>query len=217
MSGLMQFKPVFFKAQLFLHNMFIFSFFSVFLVTHSVLRIMLPHRYYSHSLLPDEKMGHRILNSVTNIASKDRVEQGFEPMQLLGAHWKDWCWSWNSNTLATSCEELTHWKRPWCWEGLGAGREGDDRGWDGWIASLTRWTWVWVNPGVGDGQGGLAFCDSWGRKVGHDWATELNWIQLHILNHGTRSGCCFEHIFWFEMKLMIVHGKRCYGLNVKWK
>jgi len=44
---------------------------------------------------------------------------------------------------AISCEELTHWKRLWCWEGLGAGGEGDDRGWDGWMASLTRWTWVW--------------------------------------------------------------------------
>ena len=53
--------------------------------------------------------------------------------------------SWNSSTVATSCEELTHWKRLWCWEGLGAGGEGDDRGWDGWMASLTRWTWVWVN------------------------------------------------------------------------
>ena len=41
--------------------------------------------------------------------------------------------------------ELTHWKRPWCWKGLGAGGEGDDRGWDGWMASLIRWTWVWVN------------------------------------------------------------------------
>ena len=50
---------------------------------------MLPHRHYSHSLLPDEKMGHRILNSGTDIASKDRVEQGFEPMQFLGVHWKD--------------------------------------------------------------------------------------------------------------------------------
>ena len=64
-----------------------------------------------------------------------------------GVHWKDWCWSWNSSTLNTSCEELTHWKRPWCWEGLGAGGEGDDRGWDGWMASLTWWTWVWVNSG----------------------------------------------------------------------
>ena len=53
-------------------------------------------------------------------------------------------WSWNSNTLATWCEELTHWKRPWCWERLKAGGEGDDRGWDGWMASSTQWTWVLV-------------------------------------------------------------------------
>ena len=51
------------------------------------------------------------------------------------------------HTLSTSCEELTHWKRPWCWEGLRAGGEGDDRGWDGWMASLTQWTWIWVNSG----------------------------------------------------------------------
>ena len=47
-------------------------------------------------------------------------------------------------TLATWCKELTHWKRPWCWEGLGAGGEGDNRGWDGWMVSPTQWTWVWV-------------------------------------------------------------------------
>ena len=57
-------------------------------------------------------------------------------------HWKDWYWSWNSNTLATWCEELTHLKRPWCWERLRARGEGDDRGWDGWMASPTQWTWV---------------------------------------------------------------------------
>ena len=61
---------------------------------------------------------------------------------VLNIHWKDWCWSRNSNTLATWCEELTHWKRPWCWERLKAGGEGDDRGWDGWMASPTQWTWV---------------------------------------------------------------------------
>ena len=49
------------------------------------------------------------------------------------------CWSWNSNTLATWCEELTHWKRPWCWERLRAGGEGDDRGWGGWMALPTQW------------------------------------------------------------------------------
>ena len=61
----------------------------------------------------------------------------------LNIHWKDWCWS--SRPLATWCEELTHWKRPWCWERLTVGGEGDDRGWDAWMASLTQWTWVWKN------------------------------------------------------------------------
>ena len=54
----------------------------------------------------------------------------------------DWCWRWSSNTLATWCEELTPWKRPWCWKRLKAVGEGDDRGCDGWMASPTRWTWV---------------------------------------------------------------------------
>ena len=90
--------------------------------------------------------------------------------------WREWCWSWNSSTLATSCEELTHWKRLWCWEGLGAGGEGDDRGWDGWMASLTRWTWIWVNSGSWwwTGRPGvLRFMGS--QRVRHDWATKLNW------------------------------------------
>ena len=66
---------------------------------------------------------------------------------VLGVHWRDWCWSWNSNTLATWCGELTHVRRPWCWERLRAGGEGDNRWWDGWMASLTQWTWVWVDSG----------------------------------------------------------------------
>ena len=52
-------------------------------------------------------------------------------------HWKDWCWSWNANTFATWYEELTHWKRPWFWERLKARGEGDNRRWDGWMASPT--------------------------------------------------------------------------------
>ena len=95
---------------------------------------------------------------------------------VLGVNWKDWCWSWNSNTMANWREELSHLKRPWCWEGLGAGGEGDDRGWDGWMASPTRWTLVWVNSGswwwIGR-PGVLRFMGS--QRVGHDWATELNW------------------------------------------
>ena len=87
---------------------------------------------------------------------------------VLTVHWEDWCWSWNSNTLASWCKELTHLKRPWCWERLRAGG-------DGWMASPTQRTWVWVNfgswwwtgrPGV------LRFMGS--QRVGHDWATELN-------------------------------------------
>ena len=54
------------------------------------------------------------------------------------------CWSWSSNTLATWCEKLTHWKTPWCWERLKVEGEGDDRE-DGWMASLTQWTWVWIS------------------------------------------------------------------------
>ena len=97
----------------------------------------------------------------------------------LGFLWKEWCWSWNSSTLATSCKELTHWNRLWCWDGLGAGGEGDDRGWDGWMASLTRWMWVSVNSGSlwRTGRPGvLRFMGS--QRVGHDWATELNWTEL---------------------------------------
>ena len=88
-----------------------------------------------------------------------RSNQSIQRRSVLGVHWKDWFWSWNSNTLATSCEGLTDWKRPWCWEGLGAGGEGDDRGWDGWWhhwldGCESEWT-----PGAGAGQGGLAFCE----------------------------------------------------------
>ena len=90
----------------------------------------------------------------------------------------EWCWSQNSSTLATSCEELTHWKRLWCWEGLGAGAEGDDRGWDGWMTSLTWWTWVWVNSGSWwwTGRPGvLRFMGSQSQTRLSDW-TELNWM-----------------------------------------
>ena len=93
-------------------------------------------------------------------------------------HWKDWCWSWNSNTFTTWCEEPTHLKRPWCWERLKAGGEGDNRGWDSWMASLTQWTWVWVNSGSWWWTGRPGMLQSIGlQRVGHDWATELNWTE----------------------------------------
>ena len=112
---------------------------------------------------------------------------------VLGVHWKDWCWSWNSSTLATSCKELTQWKRCWCWEGLGAGGEGDDRGWDGWMASPTRRTWIWVNyrswrwtgrPGV------LRFMGS--QRIGHDRATELNWRDSSLIKSFEKTQISFQ-------------------------
>ena len=95
-----------------------------------------------------------------------------------GCSLEDWCWSWNSNTLPTWCEKLTHLKRPWCWERLKAGVEVGDRGWDGWMASPTQWTWVWVNSGSWGWTGRPGVLQSVGlQKAGHDWATELNWCQ----------------------------------------
>ena len=136
---------------------------------------------------------------------------------VLGVHWKDWCWSWNSNTLATSCKELTHWKRPWCWEGLAAGGEGDGKGWHGWMTSPTRWTWIWVNswswwwtgrPGV------LWFMgsQSWTRLS--DW-TELNGTERlkgeQKLDKHRNDGKYGKHRIWLARTqddlLRQYHGK----------
>ena len=87
--------------------------------------------------------------------------------------------------------DLTHWKRLWCWERLGAGGEGDDRRWDSWMASPTRWTWVWVNsrswwwtrrPGL------LRFKGL--QRVGHDWMSELNWSFFSRLVYHIKNKVC---------------------------
>ena len=90
---------------------------------------------------------------------------------------KNWCWSWNTNTLATWWKELTHWKRPWCWERLKAGGEGDNRGWDGWMASLTWWPRVWVSSGSGWWTGKPGMLQSMGRKE-LDTTEQLNWTNI---------------------------------------
>ena len=111
-------------------------------------------------------------------------------------NWKDWCWSWNSNTLATWCEELTHWKRPWCWVRLKVG-EGDDRGWDGWMASPTQWTWVWANSGSWWWTGRPGVLQSlWSQRVGHDWVTDMNWpLNMFSTFISCFSGSIFMHLW----------------------
>ena len=97
---------------------------------------------------------------------------------VLCVHWRDWCWSWNSNTLATWCGVLTHLRRPWYWEKLRAGREEHNRG-DGWMASPTQWTWVLVDSGSWwwtRRPGVLWFMGL--QRVRHCWATELNWTVV---------------------------------------
>ena len=74
----------------------------------------------------------------------------------------------------TWCEELTHLKRPWWWERLRAGGEGDHRGWDGWHQQLNGHGFGWT-LGVGVRQGGLVFCGSWGCRVGHDRNELTEW------------------------------------------
>ena len=97
--------------------------------------------------------------------------------------------SWNSSTLATWCKELTYLKRPWYWERL---KGGDDRGWDGWMALPTQWTWVWVNSRSWQWTGRPGMLQPMrSQRVGHDWVTELNWrllIPFHIVRICQRMG-----------------------------
>ena len=113
-------------------------------------------------------------------------------------------WDWNENwpfpvlwPLLSFPNLLAYWKRLWCWKGLGAGGEGNNRGWDGRMASPTRWTWVWVNPGSWwwTGRPGvLQFMGS--QRVGHDWVTELNWLSAALSRH---------HLLWFEIAPLEFH------------
>ena len=132
--------------------------------------------------------------------------KGNQPWIFIG---KNWCWSWSSNTFATWSKEPILWKRPWCWERLKSGREGDDRGWGGWMASLIQWIWILANSGRQGrtGKAGvLQFTGS--QRVGHDWVTEqqqngyhFTFIhQIYQSRHGAgatevrRHGLCPEKI-----------------------
>ena len=92
-------------------------------------------------------------------------------------------WSWCSNTLATWCEEITNWKRPWCWKRLRAGGEGDSRRWDGWMPSPSRWTWVCASSRSWWWTGKPGMLKPMGlQRVRHDWATKLNWLESTSAN-----------------------------------
>ena len=97
---------------------------------------------------------------------------------VLNMHWKDWCQGWSSNNLATWCKELTHWKRPWCWERLKAGGEGDNRGWDGWMASLTQWTCVWASSRSWWWTGKPGMLQSMGSQ---SWTRLSDWTELKAI------------------------------------
>ena len=100
------------------------------------------------------------------------------------------------NTSATWCEELTHWQRPWCWESLKAGGEGDARGWDGWMASLIQWTWVWANSGRWWRIGKPGVLQSMGsQRIRHNWATEQ---QQDIWDQGVgKNGFFWDLSPWY--------------------
>ena len=103
-----------------------------------------------------------------------------ERKSTLNINWKDWCWS--SNTLAIWSEELTHWKRPWCWERLKA-KEGDDRGWNDWMDHQLNGHEFEQALIVGNGEGSLACCSSWGLKA----LNMTEWLKLTELNHWTNA------------------------------
>ena len=93
--------------------------------------------------------------------------------------------------FATLCEKLTHWKRPWCWEGLGAGGERDNIGWDGWMASPTQWTWVWVYSGSRWWTGRPGMLRFMGSQ--RDTTQRLNWTEdfcllIILMNYLIYSG-----------------------------
>ena len=92
----------------------------------------------------------------------------------------------NSSTLATWWEELIYWKRPEFLEIFKAGGEGDSRGWDGWMASPTQWTWVCISSGSWWWRGKPGVLRAMGsQRVKHNWATELNWLEVNGLPGGS--------------------------------
>ena len=103
---------------------------------------------------------------------EDQASQSYRK-STLNTLWKNWGWSWSSSILVTWWEELTHWKRLWCWERLNAVGEEGNRGWDGWMVSLIRWTWTGANSGRWWGTGKPGVLQSIGSQESQTWLD--NW------------------------------------------
>ena len=113
--------------------------------------------------------------------------KGNQPWMFIG---RTGCWSWSSNPLDTCYKEPTQWKRPWCWERLRAGGEGDDRGWDGWMASPTQWTWVWANSG-------------------RQWRTQKPDMLQPMGSRSIRHDLVAEQQQWLMYNIIQVRGVQC--------
>ena len=136
------------------------------------------------------------------LGQHDQISQSYGK-STLNTHWKDWGWSWSSSILVIWFEQPTQWKSPWCWERLRAEGEKGIRGWDGWTASLTQWTWTWANsrrrwgtgkPGVLQSMGS----QSWTRLG--DWTTTTKYI-------GMMEMCGVEVCFIYQNGVYILSWK----------
>ena len=122
-----------------------------------------------------------------------RFNQSILKEIVLNIHWMDWSQTWNSNTLATWCKEQTHWIRLWCWERLKAAGEVDSRGWDGWMASSTQWTWVWASSGSSCWTGKPGVLQSMGSQESdkNEW---LKCTELNCNKNATLWSCGLQNI-----------------------
>ena len=112
-------------------------------------------------------------------------------------------------------QRTDHLKRPWCWKRLKAGREGDDRGWDGWMASPTQWTWIWTSSGSWWWTGRPGMMQSMrSQRVGNDWATELNW---YLFNYNHQINTAFQTVLWRNRaRCLRVDNRVSFCLNEDW-
>ena len=132
--------------------------------------------------------------------------KGNQSSIFIGRTW----WSWSSDTLATWCKELMHWERPLCWERLKMRGEVDDTGWDGCMASLTQWTWVWAGSGSWWWTGKPGLLQTMDRRLRTELTDMYNWCSL--LYRSTKLENSYIPIRTFN-KDFFIESKNCHSLN----